>query len=452
MIALWMAYASITGVLVALLCSLIEHAARAAGLATRGIWAAGMAVMLLMGGVAAAPHAIVPRAAASGAAPRAAASGPPADMRLVPGARRGPGRLLDGLRARVGVVGRALDARISAAAARLSSWDRPLLVLWLLASAMLVGGVLRAALEWRRLRRGFQSREVAGTPVLVTESMGPSAVGMRDAAILLPRWALELEDGLLALVVRHEREHLRARDPLLLLATLLGAALLPWHLPLWWCWWRLRLAIEVDCDARVLRAHPGVRRYAQLLLLTAQRTAALPWRDRPLMSVVAPLRPYASHLTRRIVVMTQSRTVHSPKRIVLSVLAACAVASAVLLLPTPRLRAAQQPVGGPRALVHLTHLGLHDVGASLTVLIYTSGGGRVGVGADTVAKVLLDTLRLDHLPAMTADVTDGDVHLQLVGRGEIEVAGDVTGGPASRVSARGPHITLLKGGVGVTLK
>jgi hypothetical protein len=341
---------------------------------------------------------------------------------------------------------------MSAAAARLSPWDPTLLVLWLLASAVLVGGILYAALEWRRLRSGFQSREVAGTPVLVTEDMGPSAVGMRDTAILLPRWALELDDSLLALVVRHEREHLRVRDPLLLLATLLTVVLLPWHLPLWWCWRRLRLAIEVDCDARVLRAHPGVRRYAQLLLLTTQRTAALPWMNRPLMSVVAPLRPHPSHLTRRIVVMTEPRTVHSPRRIALSVLAACAVASAVLLLPPPRLRAAQRPVGGARALVHLTHLGLHNVGPSLTLLIYTSGGGRVGVGADTVAKALLDTLRLDHLPAMTADVTDGDVHLQLVGRGEIEVAGDVTGGPASRVSARGSHIALLQGGAGVNLR
>jgi beta-lactamase regulating signal transducer with metallopeptidase domain len=34
---------------------------------------------------------------------------------------------------------------------------------------------------------------------------------------------------------------------------------------------RLQLAVERDCDARVLAAHPNVRRYAQTLLTAASR-------------------------------------------------------------------------------------------------------------------------------------------------------------------------------------
>ena len=32
----------------------------------------------------------------------------------------------------------------------------------------------------------------------------------------------------------------------------MAVVLMPWNLPLWWQWRRLRFAIEVDCDARVL--------------------------------------------------------------------------------------------------------------------------------------------------------------------------------------------------------
>ena len=51
--------------------------------------------------------------------------------------------------------------------------------------------------------------------------------------------------------------------------------------------------------------------------------------------------------------------------------------------------------------------------------------------------------------AFTADVTNGDVHVELRGRGEIELAGDIVGGPAKQVTASGRHLVLMKGGVGI---
>jgi len=55
------------------------------------------------------------------------------------------------------------------------------------------------------------------------------------------------------MVIAHEQSHLAAHDPLLLIVALFLLVLMPWNLPLWWQLHRLRYAIEVDCDSRVLR-------------------------------------------------------------------------------------------------------------------------------------------------------------------------------------------------------
>jgi TonB family protein len=72
-------------------------------------------------------------------------------------------------------------------------------------------------------------------------------------------------------VLRHEREHLDRGDPRLLLAAVAVAVAAPWNPALWYQLYRLRSAMELDCDLRVLRAHPDVRRYGSLLLAVAQR-------------------------------------------------------------------------------------------------------------------------------------------------------------------------------------
>jgi hypothetical protein len=56
---------------------------------------------------------------------------------------------------------------------------------------------------------------------------------------------------------------------------------------------------------------------------------------------------------------------------------------------------------------------------------------------------------LKALPAFSADVTNGDVHVELRGSGTIQLVGSVTGGPAANVSATGNHLVLMQGGTGV---
>jgi bla regulator protein blaR1 len=442
-IGVWMGYVLTTGVLMAFICTLAERMARAAGVATRTVWVGGMATMLVVAAATFFSGDRTPAARAEATAADAPA-GVAAPVRGRPDRRGAVATLGE----RISGAIRAAEARVAVASVAISRWDRPLLILWALTAAFLAGVVAHAALEGERLRRGLQAREMEGTAVLLTDGVGPSAIGIGGPAILMPRWALDLDDALMKLVLRHEREHLAARDPLLLLATLFAVVLVPWHLPLWWSWRRLRLAIVVDCDTRVLCAHPDVRRYAQLLLLTAQRTSAPSWASRPVLSVTAPLRPHASHLERRISAMTQPRTSRALLRIIPLAVGALPAAALLLALPSPPRAVAQRAAGQARAVVHLTSVGTANADSSTSFLIYTTEGARVGVGIDAPAA-RADTLRLDGLPAITADVTDGEVHIEVHGAGTMRVSGDVTGGPARRLSGGGRHIVLLKGGIGV---
>src|SRR6185436_6813578 len=147
---------------------------------------------------------------------------------------------------------------------------------------------------------------------------------------------MSLEAPLRALVLRHEEEHRSARDPYLLFAAAIAVALMPWNLALWLQAKRLRLAIEMDCDARVLRVHPSPERYGLLMLTIAQRRSTAP--------MFAPmLSEPTSQLERRIIAMrTTTRkvaraTVVGGTTIAVSVLLfACALQSDNPISPKPR--------------------------------------------------------------------------------------------------------------------
>ena len=118
---------------------------------------------------------------------------------------------------------------------------------------------------------------------------------------------------------------------------------------------------------------------------------------------------------------------------------------------------AQQPLGPVRqpqrhvdrtTIVRLSALGLEKAPSdSVQVLVWASGSAKVGVG-DAAPAPLADTLRLSSLPAITADVSEGDVHIRLVTPGRMRLGAEVSGGRAIRFTATGRHIVVLKGGVG----
>ena len=144
--------------------------------------------------------------------------------------------------------------------------------IWLSMTAALV---LWGIVDFWRVSRIISSERkrtstVDGLPVLVTESAGPATVGIFRSKVLVPRWVLALPKTQREYVLRHEEEHRRARDARLIFIASLTVLLAPWNLALWWQLRQLRLAVEVDCDNRVVNALGDPHSYGELLFKVAQ--------------------------------------------------------------------------------------------------------------------------------------------------------------------------------------
>jgi beta-lactamase regulating signal transducer with metallopeptidase domain len=195
---------------------------------------------------------------------------------------------------------------------RLEPW---LLALWGIASAAIVVVIGISRSRVRRRSREWVLQDVDGRAVWVSGDTGPAVVGVLRSRIVIPDWVLERGPGDRSLVLAHEEEHIRARDPQLLFATLLLLAALPWNLPLWWLWRRLRQAVELDCDHRVLARGLDPRAYSHLLVNVAQ------WGN-PRRLVVTALSESPSFLERRLSLMLVSRPLRWRIRALLSTLSA----------------------------------------------------------------------------------------------------------------------------------
>src|SRR5262249_11513549 len=139
-------------------------------------------------------------------------------------------------------------------------------VLWAASSGAAATVLLAGWWYGRQRRRGWRRVSVAGTELLVATDAGPATIGLLHPQIVVPEWLLAGAPETLHLVIAHERSHVEARDPSLLALGLGVAALMPWNPLVWWHVHRLRLAIEVDCDRRVLQFGHNARRYARALV------------------------------------------------------------------------------------------------------------------------------------------------------------------------------------------
>lgn len=206
-------------------------------------------------------------------------------------------------------------------AASIVSTGRP----WLADGLALLWGVvslallLRLALAARAASAALRTGEPAvvdGAPVVLSDVAGPAVVGWVKPHVLWPRWLSDIDPSLRRLILQHEHEHCRAHDPRWVLAAECAVVLMPWHPAVWWMRNRLRAAIELDCDARVLAGDEDAPRYGKLLMLLAQRQPSL-----RLASMLAEPR---SLLSRRILTMTTPRPRHSRLRATVLFLAALA--------------------------------------------------------------------------------------------------------------------------------
>ena len=145
---------------------------------------------------------------------------------------------------------------------------------WVVLAAGMLFHLGRAYRRLRSEMRTWTPGRVLGSPVLIADDRGPAVVGIRRSVVVMPRWIPELEDRLLRLVFLHEREHQRAGDHRLFAAAVAALVLMPWNVFLWWQVSRLRLAIEFDCDRRVLEQGESPRDYADALITVGGRVSA----------------------------------------------------------------------------------------------------------------------------------------------------------------------------------
>jgi len=196
-------------------------------------------------------------------------------------------------------------------------------IFWMSASLLALVVLVTVHLRIRRARRGWAEAELFGTRVRIAPDVGPAVIGVARPQIVVPRWLLSRSHDEQQLVLAHEREHLQARDHLLLGACTLVVALVPWHPAAWWMLARLRLAIELDCDARVLRRGVSARTYGTLLIDLADRCTGF-------RVGATALADEGSHLERRLLAMKTNGTKRSLLRAgvfgasaALALLAAC---------------------------------------------------------------------------------------------------------------------------------
>jgi beta-lactamase regulating signal transducer with metallopeptidase domain len=182
-----------------------------------------------------------------------------------------------------------------------SDLDAMLIALWVATSVGMLLFLACGSLRFLRTAREWPTVQMNGEPVWIADRAGPAVFGILNPRIVFPRQLLTAPSSVRSIVFRHEQSHIAARDPLLLFSALLLVALAPWNLPLWWQLRRLRFAMEVDCDARVVRDIDPVE-YGETLLSIVQSRLPTPLG----IAVTEP----ASRLERRIRIMMLERPRH----------------------------------------------------------------------------------------------------------------------------------------------
>ena len=134
----------------------------------------------------------------------------------------------------------------------LRSLDDTLLLAWVLLSAILLVAALMGGVRFLRRRASWEAGNLLGRDVLWSRDTGPAVVGLFGSCVVLPTWVQAAGAARQELILAHEEEHLRARD--VHLRFLFGALLLAfaWNPAIWLQYRRLNLAIELDCDQRVM--------------------------------------------------------------------------------------------------------------------------------------------------------------------------------------------------------
>jgi beta-lactamase regulating signal transducer with metallopeptidase domain len=180
------------------------------------------------------------------------------------------------------------------------SVDQWLKSAWLLVSFGMLLVLVVNGMQLYRRKRIWRRAEMRGAEVFVVPDVGPAVVGFLRPCIVVPTWLVESAPRTQASVMAHERAHLDAGDPQLFTIALCLLVLMPWNLPLWWQLRRLRYAIEVDCDARVIGGGTDAADYGETLIAVGERQSGY-------LGAVAAMSESPSFLEQRIKIMVSKR-------------------------------------------------------------------------------------------------------------------------------------------------
>jgi len=297
MIAAWMVYASAVTAFLLIGAAAVEKSLRLARCAGRWIVAAAIVTSVIVPIVTRSEPAAMPAGVADVAAP-----------------------------AQMTPLGRL--TAILPDTATLQVLNLPLIVLWTGISIVLVALLLFAQASLSKRVVAYREDEVCGTRVFRSPALGPAVVGWLKSSIVLPAWVDHVGNDWRDLMVQHEKEHARCRDAQLLSLAALVVALQPWNLPLWCLLFRLRRAIELDCDQRILSSGVDVRLYGNLLLEVSRRRL---WSPLPVVGLAVT----RSFLARRVDAMTQHMSAFRFPKAVLSVAVGGALMAIAWELPAP---------------------------------------------------------------------------------------------------------------------
>ena len=325
MIALWMAYSTVIALMLGAAAAIVERAGASVLRQRRWIWAAAVVLSI--------------------AIPAAMAFAPRVE-RAMPGSLnvRHPARQNADAGEPSAFASRVADIIAAADSRSLARFDRAFAIGWVAIAGVALAAYLVATWTLARRRRTWRAAVVDGEPVLLASGVGPAVIGVVHPEIVVPEWSLDLATEQRALMIEHERQHVRARDPLVLHAAALLALVTPWNLALWWLNRRLRLAVELDCDARVLAGGRDVMAYGTLLLDVCSR------RTRPSAVLAPALLERTSSLSKRILAMHPAPIRFARSRILLGATASVALIALACDMPTPEMLAPDGKNAAPKRL------------------------------------------------------------------------------------------------------
>jgi hypothetical protein len=241
---------------------------------------------------------------------------------------------------------------------------------WLVLSLLMLCALLVSAVLLHRRKRGWREATMCGEQVLLAPDAGPAVAGLLQPRIVVPMWLLQAPEQQRD-VLAHERSHLEAGDPRLIALAVTLLALMPWNPLLWWQFHRLRRAIEVDCDARVLCGGRDLVAYCETLLQVGQCQSSR-------IGLVPAMSESGSFLEQRIKLMLTKRNKWAGVSALVLVCASLGmtVFAAQVTPPSGAAPEVKDAVTLPPAVLD-RYVGFYKISAISKVAVTRSGNGLV---------------------------------------------------------------------------